>query len=385
MKNYFFLFLFLISQVAGLAQIRCGAERSDLYYSHLTHKNIAVVANAASVVGKVNVVDTLLHSGLNVEKIFCPEHGFRVFSDAGQIIKNAMDSATKLPVISLYGKKKKPDPADLKDIDIVVFDLQDVGVRFYTYLSTLSYMMEACSQANIPLMVFDRPNPNGFYIDGPVMDSSLFSFVGLHPVPVVYGMTIGEYAKMINEEGWLKDRMICDLQVIPLENYTHQSLYQLPVPPSPGLTDMNAVYLYPSLCFFEGTIVSVGRGTPYPFEVYGHPAFRGFSFEFIPQSVRGLSNPLYNGQLCRGLDLRDFYKTHPRLFGRLNLTWLIMAYKTLGSDPHFFNDSFDRLAGTISLRKQITEGKSEQDIRQGWQEELEKFREIRKKYLIYPE
>jgi uncharacterized protein YbbC (DUF1343 family) len=367
------------------AQIRCGAERTGLYYSQLKHKNIAVVANAASVVGKVNVVDTLLHSGLKVEKIFCPEHGFRVFSDAGQTIKSSVDSATQLPVISLYGKKKKPDPADLKDIDIVVFDLQDVGVRCYTYLSTLSYMMEACSKANIPLMVFDRPNPNGFYIDGPVMDSSLYSFVGLHPVPVVYGMTIGEYAKMINEEGWLKDRVICDLQVIPLENYTHQLLCQLPVSPSPSLTDMNAIYLYPSLCLFEGTIISVGRGTPYPFEIYGHPGFKGFSFEFIPKLVKGFSTPLYSGQLCRGLDLHDFYKTHPRLFGRLNLTWLIMAYKTLGSDPHFFNDFFDRLSGTPDLRKQIMEDKSEQEIRMSWQQGLEKFKEIRKKYLIYPE
>ncbi len=377
----FFIFIITISA----AQVKCGAERTSLYYSHLRHKNIAVVANAASLVGKVNVVDTLLHSGLRVEKIFCPEHGFRVFSDAGQPIKNSIDSATKLPVISLYGKKKKPDQTDLKDIDIVVFDVQDVGVRFFTYLSTLSYMMEACSQANIPLMVFDRPNPNGFYIDGPVMDSSIYSFIGLHPVPVVYGMTIGEYAKMVNEEGWLKDRMICDLQVIPLENYTHQTQYTLPVSPSPNLTDMNAVYLYPSLCLFEGTIISVGRGTPYPFEIYGHPAFKGFSFEFIPQPTKGSSNPVYSGQLCRGLDLREFYKTHPRLFGRLNLTWLIMAYKTLGSDPHFFNDSFDRLAGTSDLRKQITEGENEQEIRQGWQERLEKFKEIRKKYLIYPE
>jgi uncharacterized protein YbbC (DUF1343 family) len=367
------------------AQIRVGAERTDLYFSQLKHKSIAVVANAASVIGKVNVVDTLLHSGLKVEKIFCPEHGFRVFSEAGQILKNSVDSVTKLPVISLYGKKKKPEPADLKDIDIVVFDIQDVGVRFYTYLSTLSYVMEACSQANIPLMLFDRPNPNGFYIDGPVMDSSLFSFIGLHPVPVVYGMTIGEYAKMINEEGWLKDRVICDLQVIPMENYTHQSQCRFGVKPSPNLPTMNSVYLYPSLCFFEGTIISVGRGTDFPFEVYGHPSFKGFSFDFIPKSVRGMPSPLYNSQLCRGIDLRDFYKTHPRLFGRLNLTWLIMAYKTLGSDPHFFNDSFDRLAGTSSLRKQIIEGKNEQEIRMTWQEGLEKFKEIRKKYLIYPD
>jgi uncharacterized protein YbbC (DUF1343 family) len=385
MVKYLITILLIVLTLATSAQVKCGSERKSLYYSHLRHKNIAVVANAASLVGKVNVVDTLLHSGLKVEKIFCPEHGFRTFSDAGQAIKNSVDSATKLPVISLYGKKKKPDPADLKDIDIVVFDLQDVGVRFFTYLSTLSYMMEACSQANIPLMVFDRPNPNGFYIDGPVMDSSLFSFVGLHPVPIVYGMTIGEYAKMVNEEGWLKDRMICDLQVIPLESYTHQTQYTLPANPSPNLTDMNAVYLYPSLCLFEGTIVSIGRGTSYPFEIYGHPLFRGFSFEFVPKPMKGATNPLYNGQLCRGIDLRDFYKTHPRLFGRLNITWLIMAYKTMGSDPHFFTESFDRLAGTSGLRKQIIEGKTEQEIRQGWQEGLEKFKEIRKKYLIYPE
>ncbi len=351
MLKYPITVLLLIISLATSAQLKCGAEQSNLYYPHLRHKNIAVVANAASLVGKVNVVDTLIHTGLKVVKIFCPEHGFRVFSDAGQPIKNAIDSATKLPVISLYGKKKKPDQADLKDVDIVVFDLQDVGVRCFTYLSTLSYMMEACSQANIPLMVFDRPNPNGFYIDGPVMDSSQYSFIGLHPVPIVYGMTIGEYAKMLNEEGWLKDRVICDLQVIPLENYTHQMQYVLPVSPSPNLDDMNAVYLYPSLCLFEGTPISVGRGTPWPFEIYGHPGFRGFSFEFIPKPMKGAANPLYNGQVCRGIDLRNFYKTHPRLFGRLNLTWLIMAYKTLGSNPNFFNDPFDHLAGTSDLRR----------------------------------
>jgi uncharacterized protein YbbC (DUF1343 family) len=377
----FLLTLVVISN----AQVKCGAERTTLYYPQLKHKNIAVVANAASVVGKTNVVDTLLGLGLKVEKIFCPEHGFRQYSGAGQAIKNSVDPATKLPVISLYGKKKKPEPADLKNIDIVVFDLQDVGVRFYTYLSTLSYVMEACSQANIPMMLFDRPNPNGFYIDGPVIDSSLYSFVGMHPVPIVYGMTIGEYAKMINEEGWLRDRMICDLQVIPLENYTHQTRFELPVFPSPNLTSMNAVYLYPSLCLFEGTVISVGRGTLTPFEIYGHPAFKGFSFEFTPQPNLGAANPLYSGQLCRGLDLRDFYKTHPRLFGRLNLSWLFMAYRTLTSEPHFFNDFFDRLAGTPALRAQIMEGKTEQEIRLGWQEGLDSFKEIRKKYLLYPE
>jgi uncharacterized protein YbbC (DUF1343 family) len=377
--------LLTVITVVSTAQVRCGAERTDQYLAQLKYKNIAVVANAASVVGDVNVVDTLLHNGLKVEKIFCPEHGFRVFSDAGQNIKNTMDPATNIPVISLYGKKKKPDASDLDDIDIVVFDLQDVGVRFYTYLSTLSYMMEACSQANIPLMIFDRPNPNGFYIDGPVMDSSLYSFVGLHPVPIVYGMTIAEYARMINEEGWLKDRVICDLQIIPLENYTHKSLYTLPVKPSPNLPDQNSIYLYPSLCLFEGTIISVGRGTLYPFEIFGHPALRDFTFEFTPIEGKGSSNPPYKGQLCHGADLCEIYSSHPELFGRINLSWLITAYTALGSDPHFFTDYFDRLAGTTDLRKQIVAGKSEQEIRQSWQVDLDKFKEIRKKYLLYGE
>ena len=385
MLKYLITVSFIIIFLTPSAQVRCGAERVRQYYPLLQNKNIGVVANSASLVGQVNVVDTLIRMGLRVEKIFCPEHGFRNYSDAGQTIKNSTDSTSRLPVISLYGKKKKPDPEDLKDIDIVVFDLQDVGTRFYTYLSTLSYMMEACSQANIPLLVFDRPNPNGFYIDGPVMDSSLYSFIGMHPVPIVYGMTIGEYAKMVNEEGWLKDRMICDLQVIPLENYTHHTHYVLSAKPSPNLTDMNAIYLYPSLCLFEGTIISVGRGTTYPFEVFGHPDLKGASFQFTPQTGNSSVNPLFSRHLCYGEDLRDYYKTHPEAFGRLNLGWLITVYKSLGNEPHFFNESFDRLAGTPNLRKQITEGKTEQDIRSSWQEGLERFREIRKKYLIYPE
>ena len=384
-RSSLLLIYILIIPFAGLTQVRCGADRSDFYYPHLRNKNIAVVANSASTAGSVNLVDALLQRGLNIEKIFCPEHGFRSFSEAGLSIKNSVDSITGLPVISLYGKKKKPDPADLKDVDIVVFDLQDVGVRCYTYLSTLSYMMEACSLANIPLMVLDRPNPNGFYIDGPVMDSAEFSFVGLHPVPLVYGMTIGEYARMINEEGWLKGRAICDLQVIPLENYTHQTMYSLPVNPSPNLPDMNAIYLYPSLCFFEGTFMSIGRGTAYPFEIYGYPALKDSVFAFTPEPGKGSSNPPCNEQLCHGTDLRGFYNTHPQLLGRINLSWLIQSYRALGADPRFFNDFFDRIAGTPLLKKQIMEGMTEDEIRQSWQEGLDKFKEIRKKYLLYPE
>ena len=368
------------------SQVITGAERTELYYPLLKNKTIGIVANNASVVNGKNIIDSLLAMGLEIKKIFAPEHGLRKSQEAGQTIKNTIDSATGIQVISLYGKKKKPDKYDLKDIDIVVFDLQDVGVRFFTYISTLTYVMESCAENNTPLLLFDRPNPNGFYVDGPVLDSTQASFVGLHPVPVVYGMTIGEYAQMINEEGWLKNRMICDLNIVSLENYTHSTPYQLPIKPSPNLSTMNAVYLYPSLCFFEGTIVSVGRGTDSPFEVFGHPAFKGFSFSFIPRRMVGMSlNPLYKDQDCLGVDLHDFYDTHPKMFGRINLSWLFMAYKNLGSQASFFNDYFDKLAGTSLLREQIMQNIPEIEIRKTWEPRLSEFKEIRKKYLLYPE
>jgi uncharacterized protein YbbC (DUF1343 family) len=389
MKCFFYLlsliFLLHLPGIPAKAQVICAADRTGLYFPLLKNKTVAVVANPASRVGSVNLVDTLCRSGIEVNRVFCPEHGFRSFEEAGHLIKDSQDSLTGLPVVSLYGKKKKPEKADLQDIDLVLFDLQDVGVRFFTYISSLSLVMEACAENNVPLLLLDRPNPNGFYIDGPVLDSAFASFVGMHPVPVVYGMTIGEYAHMINGEGWLKNGMICELEVIPLENYSHSSQYQLPCKPSPNLTNMNAVYLYPSLCFFEGTLISVGRGTGMPFEVFGHPELKGFSFYFIPKSIRGSgANPPFKDKVCFGLDLRQFYKTHPKMFGRINLSWLIMAYKDL-SDPAFFNDYFDKLAGNSTLRKQILELKTEQEIRKGWQEGISKFREIRGKYLLYPE
>jgi uncharacterized protein YbbC (DUF1343 family) len=368
------------------AQVITGAERTELYYPLLKNKTIGIVANDASVVNGKNIIDSLHSMGLEIKKIFAPEHGLRKSQEAGQTVKNTIDSITGIQVVSLYGKKKKPDKDDLKDIDIVVFDLQDVGVRFFTYISTLTYVMESCAESNTPLLLFDRPNPNGFYVDGPVLDSVQASFVGLHPVPLVYGMTIGEYAQMINEEGWLSNRMICDLNIVSLENYNHSTPYQLPVKPSPNLTTMNAVYLYPSLCLFEGTIVSVGRGTDFPFEVFGHPAFKGFSFSFIPRRVVGMSlNPPYKDQNCLGVDLRDFYETHPKMFGRINLSWLFMAYKNLGSQASFFNDYFDKLAGTSLLREQISNDIPESEIRKTWETRLSEFKEIRKKYLLYPE
>lgn len=385
-KKILFPVVLLFIVFASFGQIRCGAERTEAYFPLLKHKEIAVVANPASMIGKVQLVDSLYRAGIKIGVIFSPEHGFRKFSEAGQSIGNTVDSATNITVLSLYGKKKKPVKTDFSDIDIVVFDLQDVGVRFYTYVSTLTDVMEACAENNIPLLLLDRPNPNGFYVDGPVLEEQFSSFAGLHPVPVVYGMTIGEYAHMVNGEGWLKNGVICDLQVIALQNYTHHSLYQLPVNPSPNLRSMNAICLYPSLCFFEGTKISVGRGTGFPFEVFGHPGMKEFSFSFVPESIKGSSqNPIYNGQTCFGLDLRKYYETHPEMIGRINLSWLIMAFKAMGSKPDFFNDYFDKLAGNSALRNQILQGLPESEIRQSWQPGLDRFKEIRKKYLIYEE
>jgi uncharacterized protein YbbC (DUF1343 family) len=386
--NYLFLLIAisLILPWPACSQVITGAERTQLYYPLLKNKTIGIVANNSSQINGKNIVDSLVSSGLDVKIIFSPEHGFRKFEEAGQMIKNSIDSATGIRIISLYGKSKKPDRKDLNKMDVVVFDLQDVGVRFFTYISTLTNIMEACSESNTPLFVLDRPNPNGFYIDGPVLDSAFVSFVGMHPVPVVYGMTIGEYARMVNEEGWLKNGILCDLTIIPLKNYTHGTRYELPLKPSPNLTTMNAVYLYPSLCFFEGTIVSVGRGTENPFEVFGHPAMKGFSYSFTPETEFGMSqNPVYRGQLCRGVDLSDFYLTHPKMKGRINLSWLLMAFKDLGSKPDFFNDYFEKLAGNSELRQQIMADMPEMEIRRSWEPGLLKFKEIRQKYLIYPE
>jgi uncharacterized protein YbbC (DUF1343 family) len=380
-----FLVLLPIS-IYSQSQVKCGADRIELYLPLVKNKNVAVVANQASTIGSVNLVDSLIRSEVNVVRIFCPEHGFRDYADAGSSLKDYIDSATQVPVVSLYNNKKKPDPDDLEDVDVVLFDLQDVGVRFFTYLSTLSLVMESCAENKVPLIVLDRPNPNGFYIDGPVIDSTFFSFVGLHPVPVVYGMTIGEYAQMVNEEGWLKKGMICELQVIQLKNYTHKTRYQLPVAPSPNLRNMNAVYLYPSLCLFEGTKMSVGRGTSSPFEVMGSPEMTGFSFSFVPEVKNSKSvTPLFSGQTCYGLDLHNALIENPDLIGKINLSWLIMAYGNMGNDPKFFNGYFDKLAGNSLLRRQIISGVSEDKIRNSWKQKISLFKQIRTKYLLYPD
>lgn len=386
--------LFLLAGLPALAcnpgsrgmtsgRVTPGAYRTEIYVPQLEGRRIGIVANHTSLIHNTHVVDSLLSLGLNVVRVFGPEHGFRGRAEAGESVHDGKDLKTGLQVISLYGRNRRPSPEVLSDLDIIVFDLQDVGARFFTYISTLSYLMEVCARNNIAVMVLDRPNPNGFYVDGPVLEPDFSSFVGLHPIPVVFGMTIGEYARMVNGEGWLQDELKCNLTVIPCGNYTHQSMYELPVPPSPNLPTMNAVYLYPSTCFFEGTSLSEGRGTDAPFEIFGHPDLKDADFTFIPESRPGFSShPKLEGQLCYGIDLRSLRGTRVREPG-LNLTWLIDAYNNFPDKDHFFTDFFENLTGTASLRQQIIAGKSEEEIRKSWQPGLERFRRIRAKYLIY--
>ena len=381
----FFLIIFY-SSVLFAGKIIPAAEQPELYLPLLKGKRIALVINHSSLVGKKYLVDTLLKHGIKVQKIFAPEHGFRGNADAGAHIKNSRDTQTGLPIISLYGKHKKPTKADLKGIDLILFDIQDVGVRFYTYLSTLHYIMEAGAEQHIPVIVLDRPNPNGHYIDGPLLQKKYRSFVGLHPVPLVYGMTIGEYARMINGERWLKAGKAVALTVIPLANYTHQSFYSLPVKPSPNLPNEMAVMLYPSLALFEGTVISAGRGTKKPFQLYGAPEYKVKKFFFIPRSRPGANYPKFRGQRCYGVDLsRTDFKTQYEK-KRLNLSYLQNAYANYPDKKKFFlkNRFIDKLSGSDKLRKQIESGVSEEEIRKSWEKDLVSFKKIRKKYLLYP-
>ncbi len=382
-----FLVFILLSTLLFSGKIIPAAEQANLYLPLLKkNKRIALVVNQSSLAGKGHLVDFLLKHGVKVQKIFAPEHGFRGKADAGAHVKNSRDTQTGLPIISLYGKHKKPTKADLEGIDLILFDIQDVGVRFYTYLSTLHYIMEAGAEAQLPVIVLDRPNPNAHYIDGPVLQKKYRSFVGLHPVPVVYGMTIGEYAKMINSEGWLKNRGKVQLTVIPLANYTHQSFYSLPVKPSPNLPNDRAIALYPSLAFFEGTVISAGRGTRKPFQLYGAPKYEVKKFFFVPESRQGAKYPKFKGKRCYGVDLSktDFRKNRAKQ--RLNLSYLQDAYTNYPDKKNFFlkNRFMDSLAGSDKLRKQIASGAFEETIRKSWEKDLETFKQIRKKYLLYP-
>ncbi len=366
-------------------KIIVGANQTDKYISLLKDKNFAVVANQTSVItnleNSIHLVD-FLHKKYpkNIKKVFAPEHGFRGKADAGELIKNGIDRKTNLPIISLYGKNKKPSKEQLKDIDVVVFDIQDVGVRFYTYISSLHYVMEACAENNIKVIVLDRPNPNAHYIDGPMLEKEHTSFIGMHQVPLVYGMTIGEYAKMINGEKWLANDVKCDLTIISLKNYTHQTNYDLPIKPSPNLPNAQSVNLYPSLAFFEGTNVSCGRGTEMQFQIFGSPFLpnNNFEFEFTPKPNFGAKFPKHENKKCYGLDLRNYKKLK-----HLNLEWLISAYVYTENKEVFFDKFFTKLAGTKKLQKQIEQRYTYREIRKTWLKDLNYFKKVRNKYLIY--
>ena len=362
-----------------------GCGQTGLYLADLEGKSVGLVANHTTVIGSGHLADSLVALGVNLVRIFSPEHGFRGDADAGAEIQNNIDARTGLPVISLYGGKNKPSPEDLQGIDIMIYDIQDVGVRFYTYISTLHYVMESCAENHIPLLVFDRPDPLGHYIDGPVLEPEFRSFVGMHPIPVVYGLTPGELASMINGEGWLAGRARCDLKVIPCGNYDHNTRYQLPVNPSPNLNSMESVYLYPSVCFFEGTVMSLGRGTPFPFRVIGHPDYPERNFSFVPRAGKSNVNPLFRDRECYGLDLRKMQADSLEKLQAIRLQWMLEAYRRMDLGKGFFTDYIDRLAGTAKLREQVVAGFTEQQIRQSWQQGLDEYDAKREQYLLYPD
>ena len=367
-------------------ELLTGADRISSYLPLLEGKQVGLLVNPTSEVNGVLLPDTLLALGVKVVKIFSPEHGFRGTADAGAAVKSGRDEKTGLPVISLYGNHKKPTTADLKDIDVLVYDLQDVGVRFYTYISTLEYALEACIENKVSLMVLDRPNPLVDVVDGPVLEAAHRSFVGMQSIPVIYGMTPGEYAEMLIGEAWVKgDQKL--LTVIPCANYTRESKCTLPVAPSPNLKSMAAIYLYPSLCLFEGTVISVGRGTEQPFQVFGHPQLKDYPFSFVPQSLPGASKPLYKGQRCYGRKLAtdELTALSATEGGQLRLQWIIEAYQSFPDKENFFNNFFVKLAGTNKLKQQIEAGLSEAAIKESWQADLNQFKTIRSKYLLYPE
>ena len=364
-----------------------GAWQTDMYFHLLKDKRVAVAGNHTSMVKDVHLVDTLLNSGINVVKVFSPEHGFRGHAAAGEVIRSETDKKTGLPVISLYGSSRRPNPFHLSDVDIIIFDIQDVGTRFYTYISTMTYIMEAAASTGVPVLILDRPNPNGHYIDGPVLKPEYASFVGLHPVPVVHGMTIGEYALMVNNMGWLGKDLNCEISIITVKNYDHNTFYEPPISPSPNLPNIKSVYLYPSLCLFEGTPISVGRGTDFPFQVFGHSLLpeNHFSFTFKPESRRAAPNPPELNKLCFGKDLRKNSIEELRATRYIDLSYLIEAYKHFPEKEFFFNDFFNLLAGSKRLQEQIKNNIPPEEIRKSWQEDINNFKKIRRKFLLYPD
>ena len=388
-KRIIFLLLlpmFCRAQGSYDTTIKPADATPEHYVLQLKGKRVALVINQTSMIGNISLLDLLRNSGVNVVRIFVPEHGFRGREDAGANVENSVDSATRLPVVSLYGKHKKPTVEDLADVDIVVYDLQDVGVRFYTYISTLQYVMEACGQNHKQLMILDRPDPNGFYVDGPVLDTAYRSFVGMQRIPIVYGMTAGEYAKMLAGEQWCSDAASLDMVVIKCTNYAHAKKYKLPVAPSPNLRTMGAVYAYPSLCLFEGTVVSVGRGTEFPFQQYGHPDLDStkYTYSFTPKSGEGAKSPPYDGKRCHGEMIGKGNADILQIIdGKLYLGWLINAYAYYPDREKFFNGFFVKLAGSPELGTSIKNGMQETEIRKMWQPALDSFKKVRKKYLLY--
>jgi len=375
-KQIICISLVLFTFSAQAQKLVLAAERTDIYLHHLQNKKVGVVGNQTSMITNTHLVDSLISLGIDLVKVFSPEHGFRGKEDAGAIIEDGIDSKTGIPIFSLHGKNKKPQAEQLQGIDVLVFDIQDVGVRFYTYISTLHYVMEAAAEFGIPVLILDRPNPNGHFVDGPILDTAFQSFVGMHPIPIAHGMTIGEYAKMINGEDWITTK--CELIVIEMENYTHNTNYDLPIKPSPNLPNARSVNLYPSLCLFEGTNISIGRGTDFPFQHFGAPYLKS-NYSFMPKSGEGSRNPKLENIECFGTDLRfqDNYLT------TINLNWIIETYKQCSEKEKFFNSYFDTLAGNDKLKKQIIAGKTAREIKTSWKEGLEEFKKVRGKYLIY--
>ncbi|MBO6515956.1 MAG: DUF1343 domain-containing protein [Bacteroidia bacterium] len=368
------------------APIQVGAAQLQQYLPLLKGKKVAMMVNQTSTVGNTHVVDTLLQWGVDIVKIFAPEHGFRGDHSAGAHVNSSVDKKTGLPIVSLYGKSRKPSAEMVKGIDVIIFDIQDVGVRFYTYISSMHYLMETCQENDLEMLVLDRPNPNGHYVDGPVLDIKYKSFIGMHPVPLVHGMTVGEFAKMINGQNWLSGRQPCKLTVIKCLNYNHDSLYQLPIRPSPNLPTMASVYLYPTLGLFEGTNVSIGRGTDKPFEVVGRPGQKEGGHVFTPSSIPGVADhPKYEGVECRGMVLTEFAETYILSNKRIYLDWLRLFYETNNTEKNgaYFKSFFTKLSGSTMLQKQIEGGLSSDEIYKSWSADLEAFKVIRAKYLLY--
>jgi uncharacterized protein YbbC (DUF1343 family) len=388
MKRILFLTIILCCSLSLPAQqksVIVGAEQTATYFPILKNKRIAVFSNHTGMVGHKHLLDVLLENKFNVVAIFSPEHGFRGDADAGEHVSSSVDAKTGVPILSLYdGKSGKPGDASMRKFDLLIVDIQDVGLRFYTYYASMVRLMDACAEYNRKMLILDRPNPNGHYVDGPLLDMKYKSGVGWLPVPVVHGMTLGELALMVNGERWLPESRVCDVTVIRCKNYTHQTLYRLPVPPSPNLPNMTSIYLYPSLCYFEATPVSLGRGTSLPFQVYGHPNMQGYNYSFTPGSVSGAKNPPQLDKLCHGVDLSGL--TDEEIWQKgIDLSYVIDAYRNLNLGDHFFRPFFENLIGTDYVRKMIKEGKSADEIKAMWKDDVEKFKLQRKPYLLYEE